>query len=85
VYIYFNRYGAPPASQTSFLPDANYAYYGGISFSTGDVYDSTTLHQTALQNLSIANGSFYHELFDASYNELSTVQGNFTGTLTMTP
>lgn len=85
VGIYSNKYGPPPASQVSFLPDANYGVAGGISFTVGDVYDSTTLHQTALQNVTFMGGSFYHELFDGSWNELTMVAGYASGTFTMTP
>jgi hypothetical protein len=85
VGISFSKYGAPPPDQASFLADPNYGFYAGISFYAGDVYDGTTLKQTALANATYSNGFFYHELFDASFNELTTVSGYANGTLTLTP
>jgi hypothetical protein len=85
VGIYPSRFGAPPSGQVMFLPDANYYFYGGFSVPLGDVYDGTTLHQTALTNITFTNGYFYHLLYDGSGNFLSTSQGTLSGTLQFTP
>jgi hypothetical protein len=83
--IYPSRTGAAPTGQEMFLPDATYSYYGGFSAPVGDVYDGTTLHQTALAHLTFTNGFFYHFLYDASFQQLTTVQGTLSGTLQLTP
>jgi hypothetical protein len=85
VGIYPSRFGAPPSGQVMFLPDANYYFYGGFNVPLGDVYDGTTLHQTALTNVTFTNGYFYHLLYDGSGNFLSTSQGTLSGTLQFTP
>jgi hypothetical protein len=86
VALFVNRFGAPPAGQETFLPDPNYYFYSGTFGQVGDVYDGTTLHQTALKNVALANGFFYQSVYDGSSSvQLTTSQGAFTGNLQLTP
>lgn len=84
VGLYLNRYGAAPAGQEMFLPDS-YSFTGGVViYGLGDIYDGTTLHQTQLENLSLPNAYLYHQVYDTS-QELTFIQGNVTGTFSLTP
>jgi hypothetical protein len=67
-----------------FLPDASYSFYGGVGGYVGDVYDGTTLQQTLLENAALTNGYFYHYVYDLT-QQLTTVQGTFSGTVTFAP
>jgi hypothetical protein len=84
VSLYPSRYGEAPAGQEMFLPDS-YSFNGGVViYGLGDIYDGTTLHQTQLENLSMPNAYFYHQVYDAT-QELTFVQGTLTGTFSLTP
>lgn len=84
VTLYPSRFGAPPAGQEMFLPDPSYGFYGGVIAYVGDLYDGTTLQQTQLENASLTNAYFYHQLYDAT-QELSFAQGTFNATLQLSP
>jgi hypothetical protein len=85
INLYPNRYGAAPAGQEMFLPDAAYSFNGGVvAYGLGDIYDGTTLHQTQFENLALPNAYFYHQIYDAT-QEVTFIQGTMNATLTLTP
>jgi hypothetical protein len=85
INLYPSRYGAAPAGQEMFLPDAAYSFTAGVVvYGLGDIYDGTTLQQTQLENLSLSTAYFYHQVYDAT-QELTFIQGTLNATLSLSP